>query len=61
MVRPEGFEPPTLCWPVSMEVIGDDINLQADLFGLVDAARQLAKSGFNVLPYCTEDWVLCSG
>ena len=45
---------------IKLEVIGDDINLQPDPFGLVDAALQLVKNGFHVLPYCTEDWVLCS-
>ena len=44
---------------IKLEVIGDDISLQPDPFELVDAARQLVKSGFYVLPYCTEDWVLC--
>jgi thiazole synthase len=44
---------------VKLEVIGDEVNLQPDPFGLVDAARELIKRGFQVLPYCTEDWVLC--
>ena len=33
--------------------------LQPDPFGLVEAANQLVRLGFQVLPYCTEDWVLC--
>jgi thiazole synthase len=45
---------------IKLEVIGDEVNLQPDPFGLVDAARELIKLGFQVLPYCTEDWVLCS-
>jgi thiazole synthase len=44
---------------IKLEVIGDEVNLQPDPFGLVDAARELIKLGFQVLPYCTEDWVLC--
>src|ERR1700683_1270959 len=45
---------------IKLEVIGDEINLQPDPFGLVEAAIELVKLGFQVLPYCTEDWVLCS-
>ncbi|MDD9851375.1 MAG: thiazole synthase [Gammaproteobacteria bacterium] len=44
---------------VKLEVIGDDYTLQPDPFGLVDAAVQLVKRGFKVLPYCTDDLVLC--
>jgi thiazole synthase len=33
--------------------------LQPDPFGLVEAATELIKLGFQVLPYCTEDWALC--
>jgi thiazole synthase len=44
---------------IKLEVIGDEVNLQPDPFGLVDADRELVKLGFQVLPYCTEDWVLC--
>jgi len=44
---------------VKLEVIGDDYNLQPDPFGLVEASTELVKRGFNVLPYCTEDLILC--
>ena len=44
---------------IKLEVIGDEINLQPDPFGLVEAATELVKLGFKVFPYCTEDWVLC--
>jgi thiazole synthase len=44
---------------IKLEVIGDEVSLQPDPFGLVDAASELVKQGFQVLPYCTEDWVLC--
>jgi thiazole synthase len=40
---------------IKLEVIGDEMNLQPDPFGLVDAATELVKLGFKVLPYCTED------
>lgn len=43
---------------VKLEVIGDDYNLQPDPFGLVDAAEQLLRKGFKVLPYCTDDLIL---
>ncbi|WLQ12930.1 thiazole synthase [Hahella aquimaris] len=44
---------------LKLEVIGDDYSLQPDPYGLVDAAKELNKRGFKVLPYCTEDLVLC--
>lgn len=44
---------------IKLELIGDDYTLQPDPFGLVEAAAQLIKDGFKVLPYCTEDLVLC--
>jgi thiazole synthase len=44
---------------IKLEVIGDEVNLQPDPFGLLAAAIELVKLGFQVLPYCTEDWVLC--
>jgi len=40
---------------VKLEVIGDDETLQPDVIGLVEAARELSRDGFKVLPYCTED------
>jgi thiazole synthase len=51
----EIFETP---W-IKLEVVGDDYNLQPDPFGLVEAAEELIKRGFKVLPYCTDDLVLC--
>jgi len=44
---------------LKLEVIGDDPNLQPDPFGLVEAATELVKRGFRILPYCTDDFVLC--
>jgi thiazole synthase len=40
---------------VKLEVIGDDETLQPDVVGLVEAAEILARDGFEVFPYCTED------
>ena len=42
---------------VKLEVIGEDDTLQPDLFGLVEAAGILARDGFQVFPYTTEDLV----
>jgi thiazole synthase len=44
---------------IKLELIGDDYTLQPDTLGLVGAAEQLLREGFKVLPYCTEDLVLC--
>lgn len=44
---------------IKLEVVGDDYNLQPDPFGLLEAATELVKRGFNVLPYCTDDLILC--
>ena len=44
---------------IKLELIGDDYTLQPDTLGLVGAAEELLKLGFKVLPYCTEDLVLC--
>jgi thiazole synthase len=40
---------------IKLEVIANDDTLQPDLIGLVEAAAMLAKDGFNVFPYTTED------
>src|SRR5690349_2856120 len=40
---------------IKLEVIANDDTLQPDLFGLVEAAAELTKEGFEVLPYTTED------
>ena len=51
----EVFETP---W-IKLELIGDDYTLQPDTLNLVEASSRLIKDGFKVLPYCTEDLVLC--
>ncbi len=40
---------------IKLEVIANDDTLQPDLFGLVEAAAVLARDGFKVFPYTTED------
>ena len=44
---------------IKLEVIGDQHTLQPDPFELVTAAEELTRDGFKVLPYCTDDLVLC--
>ncbi|WP_353234360.1 thiazole synthase [Diaphorobacter ruginosibacter] len=44
---------------IKLELIGDDYTLQPDTLNLVQAAEQLVRDGFWVLPYCTEDLVVC--
>lgn len=44
---------------IKLELIGDEYSLQPDPIEMVKAAEILIKDGFNVLPYCTDDLVLC--
>lgn len=44
---------------IKLEVIGDDYNLQPDPFETLAAAEDLVRLGFEVLPYCTDDLVVC--
>jgi len=44
---------------IKLEIIGDDYTLQPDTLELPKAAKALIDLGFKVLPYCTEDLVLC--
>ena len=43
---------------IKLEVIGNHDTLQPDVFGLVEAARDLSADGFEVFPYTTEDLVV---
>jgi len=43
---------------LKLEVIGYEGNLAPDPFGLVEAARILAKDGFEIFPYTTTDVVV---
>lgn len=40
---------------VKLEVIHDDDTLQPEVFGLVEAAKELIQQGFQVFPYTTDD------
>jgi len=44
---------------LKLEVIGDERTLYPDGEGTLEAARELCREGFVVLPYCTDDPVLC--
>jgi len=43
---------------VKLEVIGNDDNLQPNVFELVEAAKELSLQGFNVFPYTTDDIIV---
>ena len=44
---------------IKLELIGDDYTLQPDTLQLPQAAEKLIRIGFKVLPYSTDDLVLC--
>ncbi|WP_440992913.1 thiazole synthase [Cysteiniphilum litorale] len=44
---------------IKLEVIGDNHTLQPNVFELVKAAEILIDQGFKVLPYCTDDLIVC--
>ena len=44
---------------IKLEVVGDEHTLQPDPWELVSAAESLARDGFQVFPYCTDDLVTC--
>lgn len=44
---------------IKLELIGDRETLYPDVLQLVAAAEQLVQDGFIVLPYCTDDPVVC--
>ncbi len=44
---------------IKLELIGDDYTLQPDTVQLPAAAAELIRRGFKVLPYSTDDLVLC--
>ena len=44
---------------VKVEVIGDEKTLFPDNEATLEASKLLIKDGFYVLPYCTDDVVLC--
>ena len=44
---------------IKVEVIGDEKTLFPDNEATLEASKLLIKDGFHVLPYCTDDVVLC--
>lgn len=44
---------------VKLEVIGDEKNLFPDNEATIEAAKELIKDGFTVLPYCIDDPIVC--
>lgn len=44
---------------IKVEVIGDERTLLPDSLELLAACETLVKEGFTVLPYCTDDPILC--
>ncbi len=44
---------------IKLELIGDRETLYPDVAQLVQAAEELIKDGFTVLPYCNDDPVTC--
>ncbi|MFC4654134.1 MULTISPECIES: thiazole synthase [Rheinheimera] len=44
---------------IKLELTGDDYNLQPEPLLLLQAVELLLAEGFAVLPYCTDDLVLC--
>lgn len=44
---------------IKLETVGDDYNLQPDPIELLKATEVLLAEGFKVLPYCTDDLVMC--
>jgi len=44
---------------IKLEVIGDRETLYPDVEALLAAADELIQDGFTVLPYCTDDPVVC--
>jgi thiazole synthase len=44
---------------LKLEVIGDPQTLFPDPEGTLEAARELVQDGFTVLPYCSDNPVLC--
>ena len=44
---------------IKLELIGDEYNLQPDPIALLQATEILLNDGFEVLPYCIDDLVIC--
>ena len=44
---------------IKLEIIGNRQTLYPDVEGLLEASEKLVKDGFKVLPYCTDDPIIC--
>lgn len=44
---------------IKLEVLGDEYTLQPDPYETLAAAKELAKDGFEIFPYCTDDLIVC--
>lgn len=44
---------------LKLELVGDEYNLQPDPIELVKTTEVLINKGFKILPYCTDDLVIC--
>lgn len=44
---------------IKLELIGDDYTLHPNIFALFKATEILIERNFRVLPYCTDDIVVC--
>ncbi len=44
---------------VKLEVIGDEYTLMPDNLALLEATKELVKEGFVVMPYTTDDPIMC--
>jgi thiazole synthase len=44
---------------IKLEVIADEDTLYPDSEKVLEAARELVQKGFKVMPYCTEDPIVC--
>lgn len=44
---------------IKLEIIADEHTLYPDAEGVLEGARILVEKGFKVMPYCTEDPIIC--
>lgn len=44
---------------IKLEIMGDNFTLQPDMEATLACTKKLIQEGFQVLPYCTDDLVMC--
>ena len=44
---------------IKLELIGDDLTLYPNNLKLIEATKILLENNFKVMPYCTEDLIIC--